>query len=386
MNRLVLISSILITFALTTPAQNKSGGMSFSGVFESAVSATAGAGDAPAVSYGIEEYANIRMQSRIGDNATFFGAVNLIAAGGNYAVRASSLGVDIDSGQNYAAMIELERLYLRLKSETINFDAGLMRLPFGFSTVWGPSDFLNPKNPLKPDARPRAVLGGALSWFPIDDFKLQGFAVTGRDPLAPNSGIAGISADRHWDKASIQALYSFERSENFPGTASSPLTHRAGLSLKADVEIGLVMDMLYTYNDNIEDKIDGLSFSAGFDYSLFKANLIIMAEYLYSGAASATSMRGGGSFINENYLYTGLTWRFSDFTNAGAALITGIDDASFTPMMTFNHEISQGVSLTAMAQIPLDKDLLFGDGNRGEFGPTNIRTHFYLETKIKVRF
>jgi hypothetical protein len=384
---LILISLIL---TLTASAQGRSAGLSFSGVFESAVSANAGAGEAQALTYGTEQYANIRMQSRVGDYATFLGAVNFIAAAGDYAVRPAAMGVDVDVGENYVAAIELERLFFRIKTEKFNFDGGLMRMPFGFSNVWGPSDFLNPKNPLKPDARPRAVLGGMVSWFPIDDFKVQGFAAAGRDPLASNSGIAGVSADRHWGKASVQALYSFERSEDFPGTALNPWTHRAGLSLKADLELGFVADMLYTYNSEIEDKVDGLSFSAGFDYSLFSAKLIINAEYLYSGAASSTSILGGGSFFNRHYLYTGLTWRFSDFTNAGIALISGIDDVSFIPVVTFNKELFQGVSLSAMAQIPLDRNLFSGGGDYGEFGPRPFGayagSHFYLETKLRFRF
>jgi len=365
-----------------------------SGVFESSLSANAGAGDSASLTYGVEEYANIRMQTKIGENATFFGAVNLIAAAGDYAVKAEGMGVGLAAGENYAALIELERLYFRLKSETVNFDGGLMRLPFGYSTVWGPSDFLNPKNPLKPDARPRAILGGALAWYPVDDFKLQGFAATGRDPPARNSGIAGVSADRHWGWASVQTLYAVERSNRFPGTDSSPWTHRAGLSVKADLELGFVAEMLYVYNKEIKGRIDGLSLSAGFDYSLFDANLIVLAEYLYSGAASSTSIAGGGSFVNENYLYTGFTWRFSDYTNAGLALICGIDDVSFIPLVTFNHDLFQGVTLTVMAQIPVDRDLLFDDGQRGEFGPVpstlppsvNAGSHFYLETKIKMKF
>ena len=393
MNRgFISLALILLTACKIHPvfAQGGKGGMSVSGVFESSVSANAGAGDAPPFSYGVEEYANIRMQSKIGENAVFFGAVNFIATAGDYALMASVTGVDIDVGENYAALIELERLYFRLKSETVNFDAGLMRLPFGFSQVWGPSDFLNPKNPLKPDARPRAVLGGGLSWYPVDDFKLQGFAVAGRDPLARNGGIAGISADRHWDWASVQLLYSLERSDQFPSTDLNPWTHRAGLSVKTDLELGFVMDMLYVYNSEIEDKVDGLSLSAGFDYSLLGANLIILAEYLYNGAASSTSIAGGGSFVNRNYLYTGLTWRFSDYTNAGLALITGIDDVSFIPLATFNHNLFQAVTLTVMAQIPVDRDLLFNDGNRGELGPLPPGvlqgSNFYLETKVKLRF
>jgi hypothetical protein len=176
----------------------------------------------------------------------------------------------------------------------------------------------------------------------------------------------------------------------FPGTASNPWTHRAGMSVKADLELGFVMDALYIYNQEIKNRIDGLSFSAGFDYSLFKSNLIILAEYLFNGAASSTSIAGGGGFTNENYLYAGLTWRFSDFTNAGLALIAGIDDVSFIPLVTFSHDLFQGVTLSVMAQIPINRDLLFDDGSRGEFGPmpsgTEAGSYFYLETKLTLRF
>jgi len=390
MKRLILISSTLTTLALgataTPQAQNKTGGLSLSGVFESAVSANVADNNANTLSYGAEEYANIRMQSRMGDNATFFGAVNLIAAAGDYAARAEAMGANIDAGENYAAAIELERLYFRLKTEKTNFDGGLMRLPFGYSTIWGPLDFLNPKNPLKPDARPRAVLGGGVSWFPAEELKLQGFAVTGRDPLAGNSGIAGISADKHWEKLSVQTLYSFERSNNFPGTETGPWTHRAGLSLKADLKAGIVMEMLYLHHNDIKHKPDGLRFSAGLDYSLFGSKLIILTEYMHSGqAAAAAAIRSEGGFGgSKNNLYAGLTWRFNDFTNAGAALISGdhTDDA----LITFNHELFQGVSLNIMAQIPIRRPETEYTHNANDEPEPPAGTLFYLETKLKFRF
>ena len=381
---LIVASAITLALGLisTPSAQNRAGGLSFSGIFESSVSASVADNDAHTLSYGLEEYANIRMQSRVGENATFYGALNLIAAAGDYALRASAMGANVDIGENYTAAIELERLYFRIKTETMNFDGGLMRLPFGFSTVWGPLDFLNPKNPLKPDARPRAVLGGGMSWFPIDDFKVQGFAVTGRDPLANNSGIAGVAADRHWDKLSAQALYAFERSDRFATGYEEPhyWTHRAGLSLKADIVMGVIAEMLYTHNENIDDKLDGLSLSVGFDYSLFDAKLIILAEYLRNGQSSSTSISSGGYFIDDDYFYAGLTWRFSDFTTAGAALITSAtgEDA----LITFGHELFQGVSLAAMAQIPIRRAAQSDDGEIAA-APGSA---FYLETKLKFKF
>jgi len=381
--------------------------MTVSGILDSSVSLRARAGDAPAFSYGVEEYANLRIQANIRDRAAVYGAVNFIALAGDYAADAEQMtdmlillgqthnGVSMTpyiDGQNYIAGFELERLYFRLNGEVVGFDGGLLRLPFGYGQVWGSSDFLNPKNPLKPDARPRAVLGAGLSWYPIDSLKLLGFGAAPRDPFSRSGegGLFGLSLDQHWDKASVQALYSFE----------SPGIHRAGLSVKADVEVGLVMDALYTYNREEGTGIDGLSFSMGADYSFFDGDLIVLVEYLYNGDTSSTALRYGGSFSNNHYLYTGFTWRFNDFTNMSVVLISGFDDISFTPVISLNHDLFQGAALSVSAQIPLDRDLFSADGRRGELGPLppdelqpllsekgeRIGRYFDCSVKLRLRF
>jgi len=351
-----------------------------SGLLDSSVSLRAGAGDAPAFSYGVEEYANLRMQTKIRDRAAVFGAVNFLAAAGDYAAPMAAMGYNT-AGDNYVAAIELERLYFRLNGETMGFDGGLLRLPFGYGQVWGSSDFLNPKNPLKPDARPRAVLGAGLFWYPLDSLKLLGFGAAPRDPFSRSGegGLFGISMDQHWDKASLQALYSFGDG-----------IHRAGVSVKADVEVGLVMDALYTYNHEAGTKEDGLSFSLGADYSFFGGDLIVLAEYLYNGETSSTALGYGGSFSNNHYLYTGATWRFNDFTTLSAALISAFDDISFTPVITLNHDLFQGATLITSIQVPLDRDLFTNDGHHGELGPLpppyNTGRYFDFGIKLRLRF
>ncbi|MDR2942865.1 MAG: hypothetical protein LBV17_09770 [Treponema sp.] len=396
---------ILFIFAFFAIISSLSAQMTVSGILDSTVSMQAGAGDAPDFSSGFEEYANIRFQSKIRDRAAVFGAVNLIAATGNYAANSAVLaGVGTGSpfnstsyiyGENYIAGIELERLYFRLSGKSVNFDGGLMRLPFGYGQVFGPSDFLNPRNPLKPDARPRAILGTAFFWYPTEETKLLIFYSAPRDPFMQkgDGSFFGLSFDKHWNKASIQTLYCFET----PNTNSDYGIHRAGLSVKADIEIGLYIDALYTYNYEAETKLDGLSFSAGADYSFFDGNLIILAEYLYNGENSSTAPGNGGSFSYNNYLYTSLTFRFNDYTNLSAALISGLDDISFTPIITLNHDLFQGSALIITAQAPLDRDLFYGDGRRGELGPVppdelqpllpmRMGRYFDFSAKIRLRF
>ena len=394
--------------------------MNVSGILDTSVSMNVGAGDSPEFLCGFEEFANIRFQSRMREKGVVHGAVNLIAASGSYAAGMAAMGVN-PIGENFITAIELERLYFRLNGEYTDLDCGLFRLPFGYGQVWGPSDFLNPKNPLKPDARPRAILGAALNWYPNDDLKIQTFSAAPRNPFAFNGEgwLMGIAGDQHWEKFSLQALYSYEmpikvndlQTEDSDSSASHEVPagvpgskygiHRAGFSVKADLEAGFVMEALYTYNheewiEKGDSLLDGLSFSIGADYSLLDGDLILLAEYLFNGNSSSTAKDYGGDFFNNHYLYAGLTWLFADFTNISFAVICGLNDISFTPIISLNHELFQGAALTVTAQVPMDRDLFFDDGNRGEFGPIRpddmqplplrFGSYFNLSARIRLRF
>jgi len=68
------------------------------------------------------------------------------------------------------------------------------------------------------------------------------------------------------------------------------------------------------------------------------------------------------------------------------ALVSGFSDVSFTPVISFNRDLFQGATLTVSAQIPLDRDLFSGDGNRGELGPLLSRRYFDGSVKLRLRF
>ena len=390
----ICVSLLFIMFFLSMGCIHLSAQMTISGILDTSVSLQAGTLDAPNYFSGFEEYANIRFQSKIRDKAAVYGAVNFIAASGIYAINAREMafvgnGYPLNStsyiyGENYIAGIELERLYFRLSGESMDFDGGLMRLPFGYSQVWGSSDFLNPKNPLKPDARPRATLGAAFFWYPTEETKLSAFYSAPRDPFSQyDCSFLGLAFDKHWNKASIQTLYCYETPEERTYFG----IHRAGLSVKADLEVGLVLDALYTLNPEVWTGLDGLSFSAGADYSFFDGKLIVLAEYLFNGKASSTAynpLTNISGFSNYNYLYTSFTFRFNDFTNISAALISCFDDVSFTPVLTLNYDLFQGTALTITAQAPIDRALIYCDDRHGELGPRGY--YFYSSAKIRVRF
>jgi len=369
--------TLFIFVFFTINVSLSSQGLTVSGILDSSVSLRLD--DSPALNLGIEEYANLRFQSKIKDRASVYGAVNLTASAGDYAAAASAAmlaasGSQFNAyagGENYFAAIELERLYFRLNFEAADFDGGLMRLPFGYGLVWGPTDFLNPKNPLIPDARPRAVLGAGLSYYPSDELKLLAFYAAPRNVFSGEGkgSRIGVSFDRHSEKTSIQALYSFET----PDDNSDSGIHRAGFSLKADLQAGIVIETLYTYNHSAETRLDGLSFSVGADYSLLDGNLIMLAEYLYNGETSSTALGYGGTLPDRHYLYTSLTWRFNDYTNINAALVSGFDKVSFTPVVTLNHDLFQGAVLTVMLQIPV-------------YSEYNLSDLVSCSTKLRLRF
>ncbi|MDR1107486.1 MAG: hypothetical protein LBL19_00455 [Spirochaetaceae bacterium] len=326
------------------------GALEFSGLLDSKVSFTGSPGGEAPFAYEWEEYANIRMRAAVGDNADFYGAVNLIAAAGSSAAYAALPGSAFIAGENYAAAIEPERLYFRLRGQALDADVGLMRLGFGYGQAFSPSDFLNPRSPLFPDARPRAALGAALAAYPQDSLKLQTFTVTPRNPLAAGGSgfIAGFSADRHGDFASVQLLYAYES----PGDSAPKGIHRGGLSLKADLELGFAADLLYTWDPAEGPGIAGLAADAGLDYSFLDGDFYVLAEYLYSGPASSTaqsSQNTAGLSTRHNLLGT-VSYHVNDYTRLQLTCLFAPRELSAAPVLTLEHDISQGVTLTLSAQ------------------------------------
>ena len=363
-------------------------GLSVSALLDSTLRLGEGEGGGGFV-YGIEEYANIRLRGRVGESAVFYGAFNCIAASGLSAAAMAGAGVGAGAVDgNYAAAIELERLYFHIANEKTGIDAGLMRLAFGYGNAFSPSDFFNLKNPLYPDARPRAVLGGLFSFYPDDDSTLRAFAAAPRYPFSVDGGAfrSGLSGERHFKNLSAQALYTFESPDKSGGAAEGAPegVHRFGLSLKGDTFAGLWLDTLYS----LDPALDGggsreLAASAGLDYSLAAFHIYFLCEYLFSGSYSVTA----DIYKNNNYLYALARYSVSDFTSVSAAVIFCVDDASFTPVASFTSNLFQGFTLTLSAQTPLDRSVFSGSGDDyGELGPVQSGSRFMFTVKGEMRF
>lgn len=360
-----------------------------SGILESRADFAAGAGDERDFSYGLEEYANLRMQFAIREQAVLYGAFNLIAASGNAAravVAGGFSGSAHSAGENYAAALELERLYLRINGGHFDTEAGLIRLAFGYGQVWGSSDFLNPRSPLFPDARKRAVLGMAFSAYPSDTARLRGFGSAPKNPLSAGGkgAVFGCSGDQHWDRLSLQGLYAFE----VPREESTWGIHRAGLSLKLEAEAGFMADMLYTYDRKANPGMDGLSAGGGFDYSFFKGRFYWLTEYLFNGVHSDTakSPENADGLSKRHYLYSMILYRLTDYTNLSLACTAGLTDCSFSPVLTAEHELFQGFVLSLSGRVPLDRDLFAKNGKTGELGPKQTGTRAVINFLARLRF
>jgi len=391
MKQIFIVIILILIWSGSLSAQDRA--LELSGVFDSTVNYSGGGRDASVHSWGIEEFANLRLQVKPGDKVNFFAAFNLIAQSGNYLETATLDGslhqnayfasTPLIYGQNYAAALELERLYFRVNGDYIDTEAGLLRLNFGYGQIWGSSDFLNPRNPLVINARPRGVLGMDTSFYPTDSLKLMAFTVAPNDPLETDGGgiTPGLSLDQHWNKASLQILYAYET----PRTDSEWGLHRFGLSVKADVELGLVADLLYTLNPAKPDGIEGFSASTGFDYSFLNGDLYVLFEYLFNGLSSATALGFGGTWSNNHYLYGTALYKFNNFFDLSLSMAFCFDDLSFTPFATVNYELFQGFSLNCTARICLDqKD--FGGSKAGELGPESPGARVIIYAGARLRF
>ncbi|MCL1815965.1 MAG: hypothetical protein FWG27_09140 [Treponema sp.] len=364
---------------------------------------TLGAGDSTDFFYGAEEYANLRLKIPAGEYASIYSAFNFIAAAGTsgtvMAVSNIVTGA-FAAGENYTAVMELERLYVQLSSDTLGLSAGLFRIPFGYSPVWRPMDFLNPGNPLEPDARLRGVLGIAASAFPekLADTKFLVFATAPQNPftVSGRGTRAGLSWESHWQRASAQFLYCFESpvSHCYPISGIPILTdeyplglHRAGLSIKAEMKPGLWAEFLYNLNPDLPAGIEGLAASAGADYSFFNGRLYVLLEYLYSGSKSADAVSAAlpSGHTGSHYIYAAGTWKWNDFSAAALGCAANLEDISFTPFVSWEYEFIQGMIFFFRAHVPLDRDS-FNAGNPGEFGPRNSGSYAFFNAGLRVKF
>ncbi|MDR0527718.1 MAG: hypothetical protein LBG79_07900 [Spirochaetaceae bacterium] len=364
-------AALFVFVCAALPAQS----VKFSGIFDSKLTLNFKQdGEAAA---GIEEFANFRLESGIKDKAVFFAAFNAIVLSGLMAESVQSGGGFV-IGESYAAALELERLYFRANGGIFDVEAGLKRLAFGFGQVFAPSDFLNSRNPLFPDARPRAVLAGSCEFYPNDSIIIEPFVSTSKNPFYSNGtgAVAGISGIYNNSSAYMETFYAFEAGEN------SNNIHRVGFSFKTDIVIGFWVDALYLFVQQLNMNETGLSFSAGADYSFFNGKCYTLFEYMWSGSSSVTAKTKKNiyGFEGQNYLYGVFRFNFNDWTNASAACLAALDNFSCTPILSVEYGLFQGFTLVFQTQVSVAKE------SDAEFSPEKTKTLCTANIKARMRF
>ncbi|MDA3900631.1 MAG: hypothetical protein PF637_08940 [Spirochaetes bacterium] len=325
-----------------------------------------------------EQFANIRMKAAVGSRGVIHAAVNTSAS----SAKEEELHTDA----------ELERLYMSIRGEKIDIDAGYMRIPFGYGQGFKPSDLINPQNPLYPEARLQGALGTTIAFYHFEDYKYQIFAADRKNPYQQYSGysrpLAGLSGDYHSSLFSIQALYALQQPVD---RGSGVPVHYGGFSLKFDAIAGFALDTLYSHDGQNNPEYDGLQAAIGVDYSILKGDLYLMLQYLYNGDGyldndddlsdlygtdqwdqsppeERVSVKGYSDLYRKHYLFFNTVYNISDFTRVSGIVLLNMEDFSLLPFIKSEHEPFQGLTLNLTVRIPVDQWLLT-DGDKGELGP-----------------
>lgn len=400
------------------PEQNK---LRFSVVADTTVEGAwvPGYGGSEKGAYGFEQYGNLRLEAPLKEWGKVYVAVNVLAASGTALPGISSTSIGQGSmGQGYGSIVELERLYYRLETEAVDWETGLLRIPFGFGQAFRPMDFLNPPSPLHPDARPRGVLGTLYTQYPSETTLVRIFAASGPDPTQTDGSgaLAGISGELHVPSSSVQVLYALQA----PRTGEKRPTHRLGLSYKWDGEVSITLDALYTlwgdalatnrWYDRTWHPILGLQLTAGLDASF--GDFIAFIQYLYNGSGPLEPKdplselydpsRGNwrdlppdkrlyrsdlpiGEWNRRNYLFASLLYKVNDYTRLSLSSTVNLDDGSLVPAAILEHEPFQGLTVQLTLRVFLDP-ALWGIGPEGELGPLHTGKRGDCSVKVRIRF
>ncbi|MFQ3620931.1 MAG: hypothetical protein SNJ78_08290 [Spirochaetales bacterium] len=391
-------------------------GWQFSAISDTTVKSVwvSGFADNEEVQIGAEQFANIRLEAPLGTQGKVYVALNLLAASGVFLQQATfsptssavsgsgdrEYSTDVSSaasssfyrsslmvGSGYGSSLELERLYYRLVFSKYDWEAGLLRIPFGYGLIWRPMDFLNPPNPLTPDARPRGVLGSRITLYGWEDTDLGFFVVASPDPTRTDGAgsLGGVSFEWHGLTSSLQALYAVQ----MPLPGKKYPDHRWGVSYKWDGPVAFTLEGLYTLDTDAlwegrwyEEEghpLRGLEATLGVDGSIGKTIWII--QYFYQGSLKAALDTRYG----KHYLGGSLLYRQDDFTRYSLGYTVSLSDGSFVPLLSVEQEPFQGMTLILTFRLFLDAHAL-GIGSRGELGPLQMGSRGDLSLKVRIRF
>jgi hypothetical protein len=367
-----------------------------------------------AFSQGWLNVANLRLRSTVTGSLSLYVSASITAPTGFYA---EALGADVDA--------ELERLYLKAGTDSLDVEAGLIRVARGYGTVFSPLDFLNPRNvtdTLDPVGRPPGRWGVHASLFPGDLWRVDAFGLAPEDPAEDEllGSLLGAGTTFSNEGVTCDLLGVILLPEAGPhGAAAPPYLSKSpgavlGFAVKADVEVGLFAEAIYRFEREVfadGGAYKGLEAAVGVDYTI--GDLYLLTEYEFFGPGPA-GWRSGldtlytGSdwedasplqrlslfdpsvrpelFARHDYLFALARLTVAQGLRAGLSCLAGLDDVSGLVTAFAEADVLQGLTVQARFLQPLDRRLLDSGAPAGEWGSTVLGFHQLLGIVARVKF
>jgi hypothetical protein len=414
-------------------------------------------------SWGLKNLANLRLKANISEYLSFNLAFNIHTYSGSFAdtyklyylretassaaVNAAYLSGTLDFRHGffsipfyykstYVGGFELERMSFKAGNDYFDIEAGLMKLSMGYGYVFSPTDLFNPRDPLDPDARPEGKLAVVTSFYPMPMWKIQAFSIIPDNPVDTKGyGFKfGTSTNILIKKVNLEFLYSMFMPDidyhadlakyNLSKSTNNDFTHIAGFSLKADIEIGLFIDMIYRFDQKAfyfkqyygKDfkGYEGLEAALGIDYTLPGGKVYLLLEYMFYGSGMVdwdkknldelyttgdwwkkssldrvslfNTEKNTLSYLRHDYIYGLITVTVNDYLKLGTSYLFGADDQSAILTAIADINPFQSFSINVRALFPFDWKMLNSDWSAGEFGSTNLGFFQKYQVSVTVKF
>ena len=203
---------------------------------------------------------------------------------------------------------------------------------------------------------------------------------------------------------------------------TNDLVQIAGFSMKADVEVGLTLDMIYRFDHKVMRSgqfydrdyrgWDGLEASIGIDYTFAGGDVYFLAEYMFYGPGALdfgesldalykvdgweklpiakrgiNERKSIGNFLRHNYLFAMVSGRVNDYLSVAGSTMINLEDGSW--ILTPFIEVEPFQAFTIRVELASYYDLYMFSGGKlaaGEFGPSNIGTSNTLNVVATLKF
>ena len=337
----------------------------------------------------------------------------------------------------YVGALEIDRLYFSTGNLYYKLELGLLRLARGYGYIFSPSDLFNPANPLNPNARKQGKLSLINTFYPLDMWKIQIFAIAPDNPVeqAGWDSKFGTATNFSIDRFDFEFLYTlflpeveYEsdlENQNLPESVNNDFTHIFGFSFKADIKIGLFLDIVYRleqrnaktwdyYNGSFQgwEGWRGLEAAIGIDYTINK--VYFLAEYMFYGSGildwQELSLENAYDenhadwdeykpfdrrpdqdkkslpFLRHDYFSFLLRWTINDYVTLAPNLLLGLDDQSLLFSLSSEIEPFQAFTVTVKAMFPFDKKAIGQNSEAGEYSYTNLGFFQAYQFSAKLKF